>query len=522
MELCLSYDKHKHKIIGLSLFFLLLLNYSILHASQVTLAWDPSDSDVEGYNLYMRVEGQTYDYTSPVWSGPSTTCTIDQLEDNTYYFVARAYAASDESIDSNEVEYKVVVNTAPASEAGTDQAVSAGTQVTLDGSGSTDSDGTIAGYQWTQTAGPTVSLSSLTSSQSTFTAPSVTETTALSFQLAVTDNGGLTNSDSCQVTVLPVAPLDSDDDGLTDAEETDVYGTDPYNADSDGDGVVDGQEVTLGTNPISNDANYDSATEVIIVDNGSTGASSTGEWKNSAGIEYYDSKSVYSNEAGATYTFEATVGGSYTVSMWWTEYSNRSTEVPVEIWSGSSLIDTVIVNQQENGGQWNVLGTYNFSGAASIVVVSEGRDVTTCADAVKLVQSSEAVTNSIPQIIIDNGGEGTVTDGTWKTSGGASYYESVSVYSNEVGAAYTFETAISGTYEVSLWWTEYSNRSTEVPVEIWSGSSLLDTVIVNQQENGGQWNVLGTYNFSGAANIVVVSESDTSTTCADAVKLLYR
>jgi len=280
MGICLSFGKHRKKIVGLSLFSLLFFYYSSLYAAQVTLAWDPSDSDVEGYNLYMRVEGNTYDYTSPAWSGDSTTCTIDQLDDGTYYFVARAYAASDESIDSNEVEYKVIINSEPVAEAGTDQDVSTGTQVTLDGSGSTDSDGTIAGYQWTQTSGPSVSLSSSTSSQAIFTAPSVNESTALSFQLAVTDNGGLTNSDTCQVTVLPVAPTDSDNDGISDIDETDIYGTDPYNADTDGDGISDGQEVSDSTDPTINNATviYEDAEDGMttgweVYDNTPAGAS---------------------------------------------------------------------------------------------------------------------------------------------------------------------------------------------------------------------------------------------------------
>jgi chitinase len=43
--------------------------------------------------------------------------------------------------------------------AGPDQTVDEGTTVTLDGSASSDSDGTIASYSWTQTAGPKVTLS---------------------------------------------------------------------------------------------------------------------------------------------------------------------------------------------------------------------------------------------------------------------------------------------------------------------------------------------------------------------------
>jgi hypothetical protein len=190
----------------------------------------------------------------------------------------------------------------------------------------------------------------------------------------------------------------------------------------------------------------------------------------------------------------------------------------VEIWSGTTLLDTVIVNQQENGGQWNVLGTYNFSGDANIVVVSESSNVTTCADAVKLVQSSETVVNSLPEIILDNGGDGTASTGTWKTSGGESYYGSQSVYSNESGVSYTFETALNGNYDVALWWTYYNNRCSNVPIEIYNGDQLLDVVYVNQLRNDGQWNSLGSYNFTDTARIVTLSEGG-CTTNVDAIKL---
>jgi hypothetical protein len=43
------------------------------------------------------------------------------------------------------------------------------------------------------------------------------------------------------------------------------------------------------------------------------------------------------------------------------------------------------VNQQQGGGDWNVLGTYNFTGTARIVILSEG-GCSVSADAVKLVR----------------------------------------------------------------------------------------------------------------------------------------
>jgi hypothetical protein len=189
----------------------------------------------------------------------------------------------------------------------------------------------------------------------------------------------------------------------------------------------------------------------------------------------------------------------------------------VEIYDGDMRIDTVFVDQTRNGGVWNHLGTYTFSGSARIVVVSESTSATTCADAVKLTYISEPI--SPAEVIIDNGEAGSAASGDWTTSYGADYYETRSEYSSQVGAEYAFETAVSGVYDLSLWWTEYSNRSTEVPVEIYDGDKRIDTVFVDQTQNGGAWNRLGTYTFSGSARIVVVSEGSGLTTCADAAKL---
>jgi hypothetical protein len=93
-------------------------------------------------------------------------------------------------------------NRPPVANAGADQVVNEGILVTLNGSNSSDPDGSIRSYLWTRTAGPSVTLSSSTSAQPTFTAPNVGTTGAsLTFQLTVTDNGGLQATDSCIVNV---------------------------------------------------------------------------------------------------------------------------------------------------------------------------------------------------------------------------------------------------------------------------------------------------------------------------------
>lgn len=93
-------------------------------------------------------------------------------------------------------------NLAPTADAGSAQSVNQGDTVTLDGSMSEDPEGQIAAYLWKQIAGPAVTLSDPADIQPTFTAPSVgMGGGSLTFQLTVTDNGGLEATDTCNVNV---------------------------------------------------------------------------------------------------------------------------------------------------------------------------------------------------------------------------------------------------------------------------------------------------------------------------------
>ncbi|MBN1220132.1 MAG: hypothetical protein JXM69_14485 [Anaerolineae bacterium] len=90
------------------------------------------------------------------------------------------------------------LNQPPSANAGVDRSVMQGELVQLDGSGSSDSEGSPLTYTWSQTGGPAVSFTP-TLSITTFTAPSNAE--VLTFTLAVTDTGGLADTDEVVVTV---------------------------------------------------------------------------------------------------------------------------------------------------------------------------------------------------------------------------------------------------------------------------------------------------------------------------------
>jgi len=73
----------------------------------------------------------------------------------------------------------------------------------LRGSGSNDPDGSIVSYRWAQTSGPAVALTDANTATATFTVPPLADPATLSFTLTVTDNGGLSASQSVSIPVAP-------------------------------------------------------------------------------------------------------------------------------------------------------------------------------------------------------------------------------------------------------------------------------------------------------------------------------
>ena len=86
----------------------------------------------------------------------------------------------------------------PVGDAGPNQAVDEGDAVILSGDGSENTDS----YSWQQTAGPGVQLNDSNSLAPTFTAPSVSGETVLTFELTASDDSGDSRTDSVSVVVI--------------------------------------------------------------------------------------------------------------------------------------------------------------------------------------------------------------------------------------------------------------------------------------------------------------------------------
>ena len=95
-------------------------------------------------------------------------------------------------------EILVTVNEPPVSNPGSDLNVNTGSNVTLDGSGSTDDMG-VHSYNWAQESGTQVSLANANQAKATFSAPDAAG--VLIFRLTVQDEYGLKNTGTLKVTV---------------------------------------------------------------------------------------------------------------------------------------------------------------------------------------------------------------------------------------------------------------------------------------------------------------------------------
>jgi len=96
----------------------------------------------------------------------------------------------------------VTLTVTPVADAGPDQYTSPGIVVVLDGSSSYDPKGDTLTYSWVQTVGPTVTLTGASTPAPSFTAPPVTSSTILTFQLTVSVRG-ISSSDAVDVTDVP-------------------------------------------------------------------------------------------------------------------------------------------------------------------------------------------------------------------------------------------------------------------------------------------------------------------------------
>src|SRR5919109_373924 len=261
------------------------VNIAVENANQPPTANAGADFSVNEGTTGVQLQGSGQDADGTIssyqWeqvvSGSEPTVTINDANSATATFDAPSVSANTEltfklTVTDNDgatAEDSVVVtinnvNQNPIANAGTDQTVNEGDSVSLDGSASSDADGTIASYSWTQTAGTAVTLSDASSATPSFTAPNVgSNGDALAFELTVTDNDGATSTaDSVSVTVNNVNQPPTANAGADFSVNEGTTGVQLQGSGQDADGTISSYqwEQTDGPSVILNNADTATAT----------------------------------------------------------------------------------------------------------------------------------------------------------------------------------------------------------------------------------------------------------------------
>lgn len=133
------------------------------------------------------------------------------------------------------------------------------------------------------------------------------------------------------------------------------------------------------------------------------------------------------------------------------------------------------------------------------------------------------------EIIVDDMDPNTEFFGNWVLSSGALPWSGQSTA--EFDGAHLGEVAWfkwlpniseSGTYEVWAWWTKHPNRITNAPYVIHHAGAEPTVVVVNQRANEGQWNLLGTFVFTGDGSGFVEIRGDNGQVSADAIRFVEK
>lgn len=331
----------------------------------------------------------------------------------------------------------------------------------------------------------------------------------------------------------------------------------------------------LGANYQVHSANGEEPS-AIVVDN--LAGTFTGSWGASTSVSGYFGTNYQAQAAGSgansfTWTPSIPNTGSYKVYARWTAHPNRSTHAVYTV-NHAGGATTVTVNQEANGGTWQLLGTFTLnSGTGNTVVLVDQGDGYVIADAIKVLPDGAAPntatwTPTIPSsgsykvytrwtahpnratdakyTVTHAGGNTLVTvdqeqnNGSWVLLGTFSMAPSsghkvsltdqangyviadairlLDAASPEFNMATWTPSTTAGQYEVYAKWTANPNRATNATYTV-NHAQGSTQVSVNQQSNGGSFNLLGTFNLNSSST-VTLSDNANGYVIADAIQLI--
>jgi len=180
----------------------------------------------------------------------------------------------------------------------------------------------------------------------------------------------------------------------------------------------------------------------------------------------------------ASWSFTVATTGSYKLYAKWPASSAHATDAQYTVTHASGT-STVAANQRVNGGQWNLLGTYSFNAGTSY----------------KVELSDQVTAGKVAADAIYLAGTAAPTDSfTW-----------------------TPTLPSAGSWRILVRWPVSSGNTAAARYTVTHAGGTT-VITLNQKQNGGVWNSLGTYSLTpGAGHKVTLAASTDGTTIADAL-----
>ncbi|GAB7095057.1 hypothetical protein JCM30237_22100 [Halolamina litorea] len=465
-------------------------------------------------------DGDSLSYSWTQTGGPDVT--LSDASTATPSFTAPAVDADDtltfevtvsdgEASDSDTVTVAVQnvpdepENVAPTADAGADQTVDESTTVVLSGDASSDADGTIESYAWTQTGGPDVTLSDASSATPEFTAPDVDAETALTFELAVTDDDGATSTDTTTVTVqdtdteeppaletsVSLSPVDG---------ETSVGGTTTFDLVIDSaDGGVGAYSATVSLDDASvgSITNVDllgspagQTTDIDIAADGSsvsidaalmntsdtgsvTVATVTVQGVSAGSTDLSTTVDALGNEQGASYTVTDTSGASLTVTEKSTSLSLSPTSDEISV-DDTTTYDLVVDTADGGVGAYTATVSLDDASVAAITGVDlEGNPAEQTTN-VDIAADGSSVT--IDAALMDTADTGSVVIATITVEAENAGSTDLSVAASALGDEDGNNYGITGTNGASLTVTEVTVGDFANPVTDTDGDGQYEDI----------------------------------------------
>jgi len=192
----------------------------------------------------------------------------------------------------------------------------------------------------------------------------------------------------------------------------------------------------------------------------------------------------------ATWTVSVATTGSYKLYAKWPASSAHATDAQFTVTHASGTT-TVTANQRLNGGQWNLLGTYSFNSGNGYKVelsdqVAAGK---VAADAIYIAGTAAPAAAFTWTPAIPPAGRSAL---------------------RRAGPS-------AGSWRILVRWPASSGNTGAARYTVTHAGGTT-TVTLNQKQNGGIWNSLGTYSLTpGAGHKVTLAASTDGTTIADAL-----